>query len=215
MSDEIKLVIGLVGLKAAGKDTLGRLLVERGFIQFRTSDAIRADLKAFGNANPSTAELIETGSAGRAVSHDNGYWMRRLAELAAVSGHKRIVFNGVRHPDEFAALREIYGDKLLMAGVVAPTGLRGQRFLERGQAGDPCEFQKFLAIDDTDRGIGEPAHGQQVDRALACVPCENVYNNVGTLEELAAWVDSLLDRAINNVSRLEARGSNIEADDRS
>lgn len=196
MNDKEVFAIGVVGYKAAGKDTVCELLKKRGFAVLRTSDAIRADLRTLGNENPTTPELIAKGNEGRATSGDCGYWMRRLAEMAQKDGHKKIVFNGVRHPEEVDALEKIYGKRFAMIGIVAPTAARAMRFLKRGQAGDPAEFEAFLKIDDTDRGIGEPCHGQQVDRALARVSCENVYNNAKKLEDLEAWLDFFLKRVI-------------------
>lgn len=188
--------LGVVGYKAAGKDTVCDLLKKRGFGVFRTSDAIRADLAAMGNTSPTTPELIAKGNEGRASSGDYGYWMRRLAEMARSSGADRVVFNGIRHPEEVDALEEIYGERFAMIGIVAPASERARRFMSRGQAGDPTEFEAFLRIDDTDRGVGEPYHGQQVDRALARVPYENVYNNAKNLDDLEAWLDFFLKRVI-------------------
>jgi hypothetical protein len=193
---DLEAVIGLTGLKAAGKDELCRMLVPRGFVSRRCSDEIRDELKARGNPNPTVFEMVDMGNLGRAESGDIGYWARRVVATLAGRGCRRIIVNGLRHPAEVDALQDIAGGKLTMVGIVAPTPVRATRFLKRGQAGDPAEYAEFLRLDDIDRGIGQPPHGQQVDRTLARVPWENLYDNSGTLEAYRAWIDALAARLV-------------------
>lgn len=193
--DCFDLVIGLSGLKAAGKDEFGKRVEEYfGFAHTRVSDAIRAEAAKRGILDPSTAVLQDIGNEGREKSDDSGYWPKELLKIMRESGKRLVVINGIRHPDEAVALRAALGGKFVHIGIVAPTHIRAKRFLSRGQAGDPAEFEKFLAIDDRDRGIGEPPHGQQVDRTLALVPWENIYNNIGSLEEYWAWISSFMEK---------------------
>ncbi|MBI2099622.1 hypothetical protein HYT45_04445 [Candidatus Uhrbacteria bacterium] len=193
--DFFERVIGLVGLKAAGKDEFGRRLASHyGFTHTRISDAIRAEAAKLGLANPATAELQDIGNRGRQISGDGGYWPKELLKLMREQDHRRVAVNGIRHPDEAIALKEICGEKFVLVGIVAPTLIRAARFMSRGQAGDPKEFERFLMIDDRDRGIGEPSYGQQVDRTLALARWENIYNNNGSLEEYRTWISSFMDK---------------------
>ncbi len=186
-------VIGLIGLKASGKDEFGiHTATHYGFTQTRVSDAIRAEAARLGITDPTTVQLQDLGNRGRALSNDGGFWPKELLKLMSASGKRLVVINGIRHPDEISALKEILGNKFVAVGIIAPVLLRAARFLKRRQAGDPITLEDFLAIDDRDRGIGEPPHGQQVDRAMALVPWENLYNNIGTLEEYHLWIDSLI-----------------------
>ena len=205
--DSFDLVIGLAGLKAAGKDEFGRRAASHfGFIHTRISDAIRAEAAKRGITDPSTSVLQDLGNEGRLKSGDSGYWPKELLKIMSVAGKRLLTINGIRHPDEAAALRAALGDKFIPVGIVAPTLMRSTRFFGRGQAGDPAEFEHFLAIDDRDRGIGEPPHGQQVDRTLALVPWENVYNNIGTLEEYWAWISSFMEKRLPQARRRRKSG---------
>lgn len=199
--DYFDLIIGLSGLKASGKDEFGKRVASHfGFAHTRVSDAIRAEAARRGIADPSTAVLQDLGNEGRNKSGDDCYWPKELLKMLAGDERRLVVINGIRHPDEALGLRAILGDKFAHVGIVAPTQIRGSKFLSRGQAGDPNEFERFLAIDDRDRGIGEPPHGQQVDRTLALVPWENIYNNVGTLEEYWDWISSFMESHLPQTS---------------
>lgn len=194
--ENVEAVIGLTGLKAAGKDELCRRLAPQGYVFRRCSDEIRDALKRQGVENPTLDQLIDMGNRGRLESGDIGYWARCVVATLASRGERRIIVNGLRHPDEVRALEGMLGPRFRLAGIVAPTPIRAERFLKRGQAGDPTVYAEFLRIDDIDRGIGQQPHGQQVDRTLACVPWDNLYNNDGTLEQYHAWIDAFALRTV-------------------
>jgi len=193
---DLEAVIGLTGLKAAGKDELCKVLAPSGFVSRRCSDEIRDELMLRGNPNPTVFEMVEMGNLGRAESGDIGYWARRVVATLAGRGCRRIIVNGLRHPVEVDALQDIAGTGLTMVGIVAPTPVRAKRLIDRGRPGDPTTYEEFMRLDDTDRGIGQPPHGQQVDRTLARVPWENLYDNKGTLDEYRAWIAALAARAL-------------------
>ncbi len=190
----VKIIIGLTGLKAAGKDELSHYLQAKGFVSRSCSDEIRAELKRRGNDKPSFGDLIDMGNEGRSGGNDMGYWARQAAETLVGQGHQLLIINGLRHPDEVKELRRIYGDAFTEVGIVAPLPVRANRLLSRARAGDAHSIEEFMKLDDTDRGIGQPWHGQQVDRTLALAEFQNVYNNCGTLEEYHAWIDALIAR---------------------
>lgn len=192
------IVIGLTGLKAAGKDTLAERLVSLyGFTAMGFGDAVRREAKRqLGTANPPVAELIRLGNEGRAES-GNGIWAQRLLEMARESGVSRLVMNGFRHPDEFDVVKSALPDgHFTFVAIVAPFRVRAERLIRRGRPGDPVDLAGFADLDDADRGIGQPWSGQQVDRAIARAAYANVYNNAGTLAEYEAWIDALADRAL-------------------
>ncbi len=192
---DFDLVIGLTGLKAAGKDVLAEMLVGRNFGVRRCSDEIIEEAKRRGIETPSFQQKIEIGNWGR-DSGDGAFWAKRVLETMKARNCRLVVINGLRHPDEVAGLRRLLGRVFVMAGIVAPTPVRAKRLLDRQRPGDPKNMEEFLQLDDADRGIGQPAHGQQVDRTLATVPYENVFNNTGTLEEYRAWVEAFADRLL-------------------
>ncbi|MFH1047581.1 MAG: hypothetical protein V1738_04725 [Patescibacteria group bacterium] len=189
-----QLIVGITGLKAAGKDELSRILRERGFNVRRVSDAVRDECAKRGQTNPTVAQMVEVGNWGRAHSGDNGYWAGRLIEMLVAEGQSWAAINGIRNPGEIEILRRLAGSAFVLVGITAPTMLRYQRAMKRQQGGDPSELEGFLKMDDCDRGIGQPADGQQVDRCLALVQPENLCCNDGTLQEYERWISEFIDR---------------------
>lgn len=189
-----ELVIGVVGLKAAGKDSFSRLLRERGFGVRTMSDFIKSALAAEGNAAPTVSDLQDWANARRAETGDTGCLATLTVDSLLAEGHRRLAVDGIRNPGEIEALRRRCGDRLVLVGLVAPTSVRFRRAVARGKPSDPVAFEDWLTMDDRDRGLGEPPEGQQVDRCLALVPHENVFNNAGTPVGLEAWTDGLLAR---------------------
>ena len=186
---KFNLVVGITGLKAGGKDEMARGLQERGFNVRRVSDAIRAECADRGLTDPTVQQLMDIGNWGRQHSGDNGFWAGRLLDLLAVEGNPNVAINGIRNPGEVETLRRLAGPSFVLVGITAPTWLRYQRAMKRQQGGDPAELEGFLAMDDRDRGFGEPPDGQQVDRCLALCAPENIYHNAGTLDEYKQWVN--------------------------
>lgn len=193
--DNIETVIGLTGLKAAGKDEMARhLAAKHGFVVRGCGDEIRDQLKRDGIAAPTIDQQIELGNRGRQESGDIGYWAKRVLATCVAAGHRRIVINGLRHPAEVHGLRSEAGSTFSLVGIVAPVTMRASRLIGRGRPGDPKTIEDFLTLDDTDRGIGQPMHGQHVDRTLALVDWADLYNNIGTFEQYHAWIDAFAAR---------------------
>ncbi|HTM68566.1 MAG TPA: hypothetical protein VL426_04655 [Candidatus Binatia bacterium] len=192
---DLESVISLSGLKAAGKDELCKRLTSYGYASLRLSDPIRAEAVRRGFPQYTTDMLQDIGNEGRRQGGP-GYWATKTIELARERGLTKIVINGVRNPGETKALLSAAGDRCTLAGIVAPLMVRYGRVSGRGQVEDKYDLEKFLAMDDRDRGVGEPADGQHVDRCLALVPLENVYNNVGTLADYHAWIDAFHARIL-------------------
>jgi dephospho-CoA kinase len=192
MSD-FESVISLSGLKLAGKDELCRRLAASGYQTLRLSDPIRAEAVRRGLAEYTTQQLMDIGDEGRRQG-GAGHWASMALEMAREKGVRKLIVNGVRNPGETLALQRTAGHRCTLVGVVAPAMVRFGRVTGRGQVEDRYDLPRFLEMDDRDRGIGQSADGQQVDRCLALVPPENVYNNDSTLEAYHAWIDGLRAR---------------------
>lgn len=189
-ASDFESVISLSGLKAAGKDELCKRLAASGYQTLRLSDPIRAEAVRRGFVQYTTEQLQDIGDEGRRLG-GAGHWASKALELAKERGHRRLIINGVRNPGEIEALRREAGSRCTLVGVVAPIMIRYGRASGRGQVEDRYDLEKFVLMDDRDRGIGQPPDGQQVDACIALVPWENRYNNSGTLEEYHAWIDAL------------------------
>ena len=122
------IVLGFSGPIAAGKTTAARFLANRGFRYCRFSEVLEEELKATGQEiNRQTLQ-----SAGeRAVTSRFG--QRRLQNKLArrVAGAERIVVDGLRHPEDWAFVRERWGFSALHVHLDAPADLRGRRYADR------------------------------------------------------------------------------------
>ena len=122
------IVVGLSGPIAAGKTTAARFLERSGFRYCRFSEVLEEELRAAGQKiNRGTLQ-----SAGeRAVSSRFG--QRRLQSKLAkrVEDAGRIVVDGLRHPEDWAFVRERWGFAAVHAHVDAPVDLRGRRYANR------------------------------------------------------------------------------------
>ncbi len=189
-------VICVTGHKGAGKDEFCRRMAVHGYESVQFSAPIRQDAKVQFGPNYTVEQLVTIGNEGRRL-HGHGYWAKRLMLLAAARGWLSFVISGARNPGEIEAARAEAGSSFTLVGITAPTVLRAARIAKRGQVEDRAEIEKFLAMDDVDRGIGQPQDGQQVDRCMAMVPHDRIYNNAGTLEEYRAWIDHVHSEIAN------------------
>lgn len=202
-----RIVVGVTGHKASGKDVVADRLKIYGFRAYRTRDAIVAEAASRGNSDPTVEQMQDIGNEVRLATGDAGCWMYRLIEMADNDGAPRIVLNGLRHPGEVQCLASELGNCFVLIGVTAPQEIRERRYLARRQRGDTHglseaeEIELFRALDLRDRGIGEPEHGQRVDDTMALVAPENLIVNDGSLEEFEAKVDAVISRFLEGITK--------------
>ena len=125
---QCEIVLGLSGPMAAGKTTAARLLVHLGFRYCRFSEVLEEEFRATGK----TINRRTLQSAGEKVFNSR-FGQRRLQNKLAkrVEGAKRIVVDGLRHPEDWAFVRERWGFAAVHVHVGADTDLRGSRFTDR------------------------------------------------------------------------------------
>ncbi len=180
----------VAGLKGAGKDEFCRHMVAaHGYQSVRFSDPIREEATR-RYKDYTVQQLIEIGNEGRRM-HGAGYWAEQLMLRAKSMGWQRLVINGIRNPGEIDAVGKSSSWPITLVGITAPSMVRFERISKRGQIEDLPDIAKFLVMDDADRGLDQPADGQQVDRCMALVPHDRLYNNAGTLEAYHAWIDGI------------------------
>ena len=127
---EREIVVGLSGPIAAGKTTAGRFLEGLGFRYCRFSEVLEEELKAMGQEiNRRTLQC-----AGERAFNSR-FGQRRLQNKLAerVDGAGRIVVDGLRHPEDWAFVRERWGFAAVHVHVDAPANVRGSRYA--GQSG--------------------------------------------------------------------------------
>ncbi len=170
------MVLGLSGPIAAGKTTAARFLGRSDFRYCRFSEVLEEELKATGQEiNRRTLQ-----SAGeRAVTSRFG--QRRLQNKLAkrVEGAERIVVDGLRHPEDWAFVRERWGFAALHVHVDAPTNLRGKRYAAR--SGGSIDAFRRASAHVVEQNV--PVLAQLADFTIM---------NAGSVEELQTELSGLV-----------------------
>ena len=117
--------VGLSGPIAAGKTTAARILECSGFHYCRFSQIIEQELRRCGA--PVTRENLQAFGE-RAYSSRFGQRQLQNTLAAHVEPAKRIVIDGLRHPEDSAYLRERWGMAAFHIHIDAPNYLREQRY---------------------------------------------------------------------------------------
>jgi dephospho-CoA kinase len=187
-----KLVIGITGTIASGKDVVARILKDKNFQVISLGEVIREELKSKG---------LETN---RKNQQDLGNELRKefggqvLAERALKkfqSYDAPLVINGIRNLDEITYLKENSEFKLI--GVDAPIDIRWMRVQARNRDADLLNHDRFFIDDARDKGFNEPLNGQQVGMCL--VHSDFLINND---EEFTGPIEnSKLFKEVNEIYR--------------
>ncbi len=156
-----KLVIGITGTLLSGKDTVSRILKEKGFQVIVLSDIVRDELRSKGmEINRKTMQ--DMGNDLRREHGGHVLAERALQKFQSYSAP--LVINGIRNLDEIKYLRENSEFKLI--GVDAPLETRWARLQARNRDAELLNHDKFVIDDARDRGFNEPLNGQQVGMCL-------------------------------------------------
>jgi dephospho-CoA kinase len=174
------MIIGLVGEKLAGKDTVAEYLAEKyNAGHFRFSHILDALLEEL-NLEISRKNEIALGLGLRKIFGDhvliNALEQRVKRSMAAYR-----VVNGIRM-DELDIVKS-WGAKTIY--ITAPIQIRFERYGNRGSKVDDgaMNFQQFQELENGPSELEIPKLGAQADYKI---------ENTGTLEELYGKVDEIL-----------------------
>ena len=134
-------VIGLSGPMAAGKTAAARFLERAGFRYCRFSEVLEEEVRASGEpVNRSTLQ-----AAGE-EAFNSRFGQRRLQNKLAkmVDGAERIVVDGLRHPEDWAFVRERWGFAAVHVHIAAGGAIRGVRYAGR-PGGSSNSFRRASA----------------------------------------------------------------------
>jgi dephospho-CoA kinase len=179
------MIIGLVGEKLAGKDTAANYLVSKyNASHFRFTHILDAILEEL-NLPVSRKNEIDLGLNLRKVFGDHiliNALEQRIKK--SMSGYK--VVNGIRM-DEMEVVKN-WGAKIIY--ITAPVELRFKRYNERHEKADDAEmdFEDFKKQDLSITEAAIPELGKKADFKI---------ENVGTVEELQAKLDAIINQFKN------------------
>jgi dephospho-CoA kinase len=175
-----KLIIGLVGEKLAGKDTVANYLVKsKGAFHIRFTHILDEILTSL-DLPLSRRNEIDLGLGLRKVFGD-GVLGKAVVKRALSASEDFIVINGIRM-DEMKNVKEI-GAKVIY--VTAPVNLRFERYKQRHEKADDgvMNLEQFVQQEKELTEIGIPELGKQADFKI---------ENTGSVEELYKQVEEIL-----------------------
>jgi dephospho-CoA kinase len=178
----MKIILGLVGEKLSGKDTVAKYLMDKhGAFHVRFSH-ILDDILNILNLPTTRRNEIDLGLGLRKIFGEkilgSAVIKRALASDAAC-----VVINGIRM-DEMESVKAI-GAKIIY--VTAPSELRFKRYQTRHEKPDDgsMNFAQFQNQEKEATEINIPELGNKADFRI---------DNVGTKEELYQKVDEFIDK---------------------
>jgi dephospho-CoA kinase len=185
---ERKIVVGLTGPIASGKEIVSKVLKEKGFEYYSLSHRVREEAKSRG-LEPTRETLQNVGDSLR-VKFDGAVLAQRTADIFRTIPNPLILVDSIRNPAEIEYLRQEFNAKII--GVTASEETRFQRVLARNRDSDPKTFEEFVKAARRDQGLGQEELGQQVKTCLKL--SDVVIENNGTVEELVKKVNETLDK---------------------
>jgi len=188
------MLLGIVGLNGAGKDTVAHYLVEKhGFFHKDFGQEIRDELKVLGKNSLDRNEMVFLSNERRQKFGFN-YWAKRL--LAGYSKEKNLVLTSIRNPAE---VDEIKSNGGVMIEVFADINTRFARTVERvkndpSAHGDIVSFEDFKSKEERELKSADPSKQQ----LLKCIElAEYRLDNNGSVEELNIGIEKLFKKVKN------------------
>jgi len=176
--------IGLTGTNAAGKTTVLKYLVARGYREYSLSDILREELNQ--ENKPITREnLINKGNALRTE-----FGAGILAERIMKKLHTDFaVIDSIRNPGEIEALRRL--SRFLLLAVDAPVEIRFQRAQARNREENAPNLAAFIEMENREKSCNPLFQNISACIELADFRIENIAGE----NALLATVEEIITRA--------------------
>ncbi len=180
------MIIGLTGTYASGKDTVIDYLKEKGFGAVSLSDVLREESKKAGRSLDRVALGLLAEELRR--EHGKAVLVEKALEAMRDGHYENFVVSSIRNTEEVHRLQKEAG--FFMICVDAPSKVRYEREQGRGRE-QYTSFADFQA-----KEAHESSDNPYFMQLRACMDEANyVIQNEGTVEELKAKVDEVLEDA--------------------
>ncbi|MEM3555396.1 MAG: AAA family ATPase [Candidatus Micrarchaeia archaeon] len=181
----VMIVIGVAGLRAAGKSIVNEVAKEFGVnsVEMRSVVVEMMKEKGIEITNRSLREFADE------LRRKEGYDVvaRKMIERIRKMKEKAIVVNGIRGYEEVRRFKEAFGDNFVLIGVFAPQKMRFERVIKRNLPEDPKSWEEFVWADEKELGWGTADSFAFSDYMVV---------NIGTREEMGEQVRGIFKRII-------------------
>lgn len=181
------MIIGLTGSLAAGKGVVSEFLKKKGFVYLSHSDELREIAREL-KIEITRKNLQDLGNK---IRKERGldYITKLLLKKIKEQQYLNVVVDSIRNPAEIDCLEK--EKNFFLVSVDAPQELRFKRLVSRARESDPVTWDKFLEVDNRDKGVGEEKHGQGVGKCMARAKHVFINDNEGPLENLYPRLENL------------------------
>lgn len=178
-----KIIIGLVGQKSSGKDTVAAYLEEKyGFKHVSSGDIIREYVTKNQLGDPKVRDVLI--KVGNQLRKERGGDV--LVKVALEDDIEKLVISGLRAVTEIEAITAAGGEVWV---VEAPIELRFEWAKLRGRIGENVSFEEFVEAEEKEN-INLDKNTQNI--MLVVEMADKVILNNGTLADLEKKVDGLM-----------------------
>ena len=179
------LVIGVAGMRAAGKTTVNEVAKELGVSSMEMRSIVVEMMKEKGIEinNRTLREFADE------LRKKEGYDVvaRKTIERIRSMRDKALVVNGIRGYEELKRFKEVFGDNFVLIGVFAPQKMRLDRVMKRNLPEDPKSWEEFVWADEKELGWGVADSFAFSDYMIV---------NTGAKEKMREEVKALLKRLL-------------------
>lgn len=180
------MIIGVAGSFGAGKGTLVDYLVnEKGFAHYSARDFIVREIERRGM--PINRDSMTIVANDLRAANDPGFIIRSLYEEAQQRGGDAVI-ESLRAVSEVKLIQELGGTVI---GVDADPKIRYERAFARGSVTDNVSFEYWLEQEKRESNPDDPTK-QDIFGSLKAA--DHIVTNNGTIEELHAQIEAVLDR---------------------
>jgi dephospho-CoA kinase len=182
------MLIGVVGLNCAGKDTFANYLAQKyNFVHKSLSDAIREEARK-RNLDPSNREVLIP--LGNELREKGGAGILAEMLLENYTPTQNLVLSSVRNPME---IEKIKGKGGMIVEVFAPIKYRYERNLERiaKQGRGEFTFEDFVEKEKIELESTDPTKQQN----LKCIKMADAkIENTGNINEFEKKIDEFMKK---------------------
>ncbi|MBU1245498.1 MAG: AAA family ATPase [Nanoarchaeota archaeon] len=177
------MIIGIVGPLGSGKSLISDYFKELDFEYHSLSKTVReeANLK---NIKPLRKNFQKLGNLMR-KEFGNNYWVLKTLEKTQFPN---LIIDGIRHPGEVEELKK--QDDFILIGIDSPKKIRLARIKGRNRQSDPKTFIEIKQMEESELGIDQPEHGNQILKCLemADIVIQNNKNKEFALQQLEKFI---------------------------